>query len=138
MTIPDQLNLNELARQLTGQMDQAELSSNGDLSPENWSRSYVRIWAKNRGCIGRGYGQVSDPPLDCKQYLELYVEESDLAEAKNELRNEAAEQGADYVRLDALEYFRGGFEKPRYRFPLRCTLAGEANDESLRIMPDNC
>lgn len=48
-----------------------------------------------------------DPPQDCKQYVELYVEENNLAGAKNELRNEAAEQGANYVRLDALEYFRG-------------------------------
>jgi len=48
-----------------------------------------------------------DPPLECKQILELYVEENDLAGAKNELRNEAAKQGANYVRLDALEYYRG-------------------------------
>ncbi|HEY5690893.1 MAG TPA: hypothetical protein VIS49_05495 [Cyclobacteriaceae bacterium] len=48
-----------------------------------------------------------DPPIECQQLVDLYVEEDDLAEAKTSLRNEAALKGSNYVRLDALEYFRG-------------------------------
>lgn len=48
-----------------------------------------------------------DPPIDCQQLTDLYVEEDDLAEAKTSLRNEAALKGSNYVRLDSLEYFRG-------------------------------
>ena len=42
----------------------------------------------------------NDPPMECKQLEDIQVEADDLAGAKNELRNQAAEKNADYVRLD--------------------------------------
>ena len=49
----------------------------------------------------------SDPPAGCQLIGDVQGEGDDMNEAKSELRIEADEQGANFVRLDALDMSGG-------------------------------
>ena len=49
----------------------------------------------------------NDPPTTCRTVGDVQADGDDMNEAKAYLREEAAEKGANYIRLDAVDLSRG-------------------------------